>query len=363
MKVARRGFLKGAGIAAGVGMAAPAVAQALPEVKWRLQSSFPKTFDLLYGGAETFARAVLDATDGKFQIEVEPPGTVVSSLDALDAVQKGTIEACHTALNYYWTKDPTFALATAIPFGMNARQQNAWLYHGGGNELVNEFLRDYGCIAWPAGNTGCQMGGWFRNELKSSADLQGLKFRIGGFAGKVWQRLGAVPQQTAGSEIAQALQASTIDAADWVGPYDDEKLGLVTAAPYYYYPGWWNGGEILHLVINFDKWNALPKQYQAVATSAAAFANLDMQARYDAANPGAIKRLVAAGAKLRAFPQEVLETSFKAATELEKEIADTNPKFKKILDAYVVFRNDEYLWWQVAEYNYDNFMIRQRAKG
>lgn len=364
MSLERRRFFQAAGLGAAASLvAAPAVAQSLPEVKWRLTSSFPKTLDTLFGGARVFAEAVAEATSGKFQIQIHPAGEIVPGIGALDAVQSGTVEVCQTALYYYWNKDPTYGFATAVPFGMNSRQQAAWFYHGGGNELFNEFLKDGKCIAMPAGNTGCQMGGWFRKELKTVSDLNGLKIRIGGFAGKVFQRLGAVPQQTGSSELRQALESGKIDAATWVTPYDDEKLGLVKAAPYYYYPGWWDGGTAVHLVFNLAKWDELPKAYQSILTTAAAMANGDMLARYDANNPAALKRLVGAGAKLKSYPQDLLGACYKASSELYAEIAEGNPKFKKMWDAYSSFRNDQYLWWQVAEYTYDNFMIRERAKG
>lgn len=364
MTLERRRFIQTAGLGAAAAVVAkPAIGQSLPEVKWRLTSSFPKSLDVLYGGARVFAEAVAEATNGKFQIQVHAAGEIVPGFGALDAVQGGTVEACQTAMYYYWNKDPTYGFAAAVPFGMNARQQNAWFYHGGGNELFNEFLKDNKCIAFPAGNTGCQMGGWFRKELKTVSDVNGLKIRIGGFAGKVFQRLGGVPQQTAGSEVRQALESGKIDAAAWVTPYDDEKLGLTKAAPFYYYPGWWDGGTAVHLVFNQSKWNELPKAYQSIATTAAALSNIDMLSKYDAANPAALKRLVGAGAKLRSFPQDVLGAFYKASSELYTEIAETNPKFKKMWDSYSSFRNDEYLWWQVAEYTYDNFMIRERAKG
>lgn len=360
----RRQFVKTAAMAAaGAAIAMPAIAQAAPEVKWRLTSSFPRSLDLMFGAAEIFAQTVSDATDGKFQIKVFPTNELTPGLRALDAVQKGTVDACHTAMHYFWGKDPTFAFGTAIPFGMNSRQASAWFYHGGGNDLFNDFLRSYNCYALPAGNTGCQMGGWFRSEIKSALDLAGLKVRIGGFAGKVLQRLGSVPQQTAGSDVYEALEKGTIDAAEWVGPYDDEKMSLTRVAPYYYYPGWWEGGSTLHVAFNLDRWNQLPKAYQSILSAAAMVANQDMQAAYDARNPASLKRLVAVGTRLRAFPQDVLEASYKTTAELTKEIADSNPRFKRILDSYMAFRNDEYLWWQVGEYTYDNFMIRQRARG
>jgi TRAP-type mannitol/chloroaromatic compound transport system substrate-binding protein len=206
------------------------------------------------------------------------------------------------------------------------------------------------------------MGGWFRKEIKTVDDLKGLKFRIGGWAGKTLQKLGVVPQQIAGGDIYPALEKGTIDAAEWVGPYDDEKLGFYKVAPYYYYPGWWEGGTALHFLINQAKWNELPKNYQAIVIAAAGFANVEMTGRYDARNPGALKRLIAAGTQLRAFPQPVMEACLKASNEVNAETAATNADYKKVLESMQAFRNDEVLWWQVAEYTYDGFMIRTRTR-
>ncbi len=364
MTMQRRTLIKSAGLAAaGAALAAPAIAQSAPEVKWRLTSSFPKSLDTIYGASEVMAKAVAEATDNKFQIQVFAAGEIVPGLQAFDAVQNATVEVCHTALYYYWGKDPTFAFGTAVPFGLNARQQNAWFYHGGGMDLLNEFFKDYKAIAFPGGNTGCQMGGWFRKEIKTPADLNGVKMRIGGFAGKVMQKLGLVPQQIAGGDIYPALEKGTIDAAEWVGPYDDEKLGFNKVAPFFYYPGWWEGGAALHFAVNLDKWNALPKTYQSIFKTASALANVDMVAKYDALNPAALKRLVQGGAQVRPYSQEVLEACYKAAQEVYAETAAANPKFKKVYDHMMAFRSDQYLWWQLAEYGFDTFMIRQRAKG
>jgi TRAP-type mannitol/chloroaromatic compound transport system substrate-binding protein len=186
--------------------------------------------------------------------------------------------------------------------------------------------------------------------------------RIGGLAGQVIQKLGAVPQQIPGGDIYPALERGTIDAAEWVGPYDDEKLGFNKVAPFYYYPGWWEGGPELHFMFNSAKWKELPKSYQAIAAAAAAYANIDMQAKYDARNPAALRRLVGGGAQLRPFPQDMMEASLKAANELYDEISAKNADFKKIYDAYRTFRGEEYLWFQVAEYTFDSFMIRSRAR-
>src|SRR5437588_12877679 len=243
----RRKFIKMAGLTSAASLVAkPAVAQSMPELKWRLTSSFPKSLDTIYGAAEVFAKAVAEATDNKFQIQVFAGGEIVPGLQAADAVQSGTVEMCQTASYYYFGKDPTFTFGTAVPFGLNSRMQTAWMLFGGGMELMNDFYKKFNFVAFPAGNTGCQMGGWFRKEIKAVADLSGLKMRIGGFAGTVLAKLGCVPQQIAGGDIYAALEKGTIDAAEWVGPYDDEKLGFQKIAPYYYYPGWWEGGAMLH---------------------------------------------------------------------------------------------------------------------
>ncbi len=360
----RRQFLKAAGLgAAGAAVASPAVAQSMPEVKWRLTSSFPKSLDTLYGVSEVFAKRVAEITDNRFQIQCFAPGEIVPALQAADAVSNGTVEMCHTAAYYYIGKDPSFAFGTAVPFGLNARQQNAWFMHGGGNELFNEFTAKHNLYSVICGNTGCQMGGWFRKEIKTTADLNGLKFRIGGFAGRTMLKLGVVPQQIAGGEIYPALEKGTIDGAEWVGPYDDEKLGFNKVAPYYYFPGWWEGGAALAAMINLGKWNALPKSYQAAMHAAAQDAGNWCMGKYDAQNPAALKRLVGAGAQLRPFPNDVMDAFWKASNEVNAEEAAKNPGFKKLLDSQMSFRADQYLWWQVAEYTYDTFQIRQRAKG
>jgi TRAP-type mannitol/chloroaromatic compound transport system substrate-binding protein len=360
----RREFLKSAGVGvAATAVAAPAVAQSSPELKWRLTSSFPKSLDTIYGASEVFSKAVAEATDNKFQIQVFAAGEIVPGLQAADAVTNGTVEMCHTASYYYVGKDPTFAFGTAIPFGLNQRMIDAWMFIGGGNELMNEFYKKYNIHGIPAGNTGAQMGGWFRKEIKEVSDLSGLKMRIGGFAGRVLTKLGVVPQQLAGGDIYPALEKGTLDAAEWVGPYDDEKLGFQKVAQYYYYPGWWEGGPMLHNFINLAKWNELPKNYQSIVNSASHVANTWMMAKYDAGNPAALKRLVAGGAQLRPFTQAVLEACFKASNEVYAETSAANADFKKIYDSILPFRQDQYLWWSVAEYTFDTFLIRTRARG
>src|ERR1700726_34730 len=256
----RRDFLKVSAVgAAATAVASPAIAQSSPEIKWRMTSSFPKSLDTIFGGAAQVAKYVAEMTDNKFQIQVFAAGEIVPGLQALDAPAKNTVEMSKTGAYYYVGKDPTLAIYASVPFGLNARMQNSWWYQGGGMELGNEFFKKHGVIGFPCGNTGTQMGGWFRKEIKTVADLSGLKFRIGGIAGQVLQKVGVVPQQLAGGDIYPALEKGTIDAAEWVGPYDDEKLGFNKVAPYYYYPGWWEGGTAQHFLINQAKWNELPK--------------------------------------------------------------------------------------------------------
>jgi TRAP-type mannitol/chloroaromatic compound transport system substrate-binding protein len=360
----RRQFLKvaGAGLATSA-VAAPAIAQSMPEIKWRLTSSFPKSLDTLFGTSEVFAKAVAEATDNKFQIQVFAAGEIVPGLQAFDAVSNATVEMCNTASYYYFGKDPTFAFGTAIPFGMNKRMLDAWNYVGGGIDLLNAFYKKFNVIGFPAGNTGAQMGGWFRKEIKTVDDLKGLKMRIGGFAGRTMAKLGVVPQQLAGGDIYPALEKGTLDACEWVGPYDDEKLGFHKVAPFYYYPGWWEGGPMLHNMINMAKWNELPKAYQSIIQSACYVANTWMVAKYDAGNPAALKRLVAGGAKLSPFSQPIMDACYKASLEVYDETTKANADFKKVYDHFVAFRNDQYLWWQVAEYTFDTYMIRARARG
>jgi TRAP-type mannitol/chloroaromatic compound transport system substrate-binding protein len=359
----RRQFLTtaGAGLAAGT-IAAPAIAQSMPEIRWRLTSGFPRSLDTIYGAADVMAKYVSEATDGKFQIQPFSAGELVGTFQALDAVGNGTVEMAHTASYYYVGKDPTFAFASAAPFALNTRQQNAWMYYAGGLDLYNQFYKKFNIYMLPGGATGAQMGGWFRKEVRSVADLNGLKFRIAGLTGEILSKLGVVPQQIAGGDIYPSLERGTIDAAEWVGPYDDEKLGFQKVAPYYYYPGFWEGGAMVHFFFNQQKWDELPKNYKAIVEAAAGYANVDMVAKYDAKNPAALRRLVAAGAQLRPFSQEIMEAALKASLEVYADISAKNADFKKIYDSMSSFRNESYQWWQVAEYSFDNFMIRSRSK-
>jgi TRAP-type mannitol/chloroaromatic compound transport system substrate-binding protein len=360
----RREFLKsaGVGLAASTAVAAPAIAQSMPEIKWRNATSWPKSLDTLYGGVEYFAKRIHEMSDGKFQIQVFAAGEIVPGLQVLDAVQSGTVEMGNTASYYYFGKDAAFTFGTALPFGFNTRQMNAWLRFGDGSQLMNELFAKYNCIGFAAGNTGAQMGGFFRKQINTVDDLKGLKFRVGGFAGTILTRLGVVPQQLAAGDIYPALERGTIDAAEWVGPYDDEKLGFVKVAQNYYYPGWWEGCGQGHNLVNMAKWNELPKAYQNMIEVASGDAWAWVIGKYDHANPAALKKLISQGAQLRPFPQPVLEACYNMAQQVHTEHANSNPMFKKLHDSLMAFRNDSTAWNQVAELGFDSFMMRMRTR-
>ena len=359
----RRDFIRHGGIAGILAAgAAPALAQSAPAVTWRMTSSYPKSLDTLIGAADNIVKRVAEATNNKFQIKVFAAGEIVPGLQVLDAVQNGTVEVGQTIMYYYIGKNPAMGFGAIVPFGMNARQHNAWWYQGGGGELFNEFLKSYNCHAFPCLNTGTQMGGWFKKEIKTVADLKGLKFRVGGLAGAVLQRLGVVPQQIAGGDIYPALEKGTIDAAEWVGPYDDEKLGFNKVAKYYYTPGWWEGNAPSVMLVNQKQWDVLPKDYQAIFAAACAESNTVATARYDHVNPAAMRKLIATGTQLRAFSRDVMDACYKAAQDQYVEWSEKFPEFKKLHDSYFKYQNEEIDWFRVAEGTFDNYMSGRAAR-
>ncbi|HZV54653.1 MAG TPA: TRAP transporter substrate-binding protein [Rhodocyclaceae bacterium] len=353
----RRKFLQHAGLtgilAAGV---APAIAAELPSIKWRLTSSFPKSLDTIYGGAEVLSKRLAAMTGGKFQVQVFASGEIAPGPQALDVTQNGTVECCHTCSYYFVGKDRTFAFGTSIPFGMNCRQMNAWIYYGGGQKLLDDFYSNYNIISLAGGNTGVQMGGWFRKEINTVADCKGVKMRIAGLGGAVWTPLGMVTQQIPGSDIYPALEKGTIDAAEWVGPYDDEKLGFHKVAKNYYFPGWWEPGPVIHFFINKDAWAKLPKEYQEAFQAAAYEANVTMMAEYDHKNPIALRSLVQQGVKLKSYSNEIMDAAYKSALDLYADESAKNPHFKKIYTEYLKYQKTQNQWFSVAELRMDQFL-------
>ena len=357
----RRSFVHGAGLAGVLAAgAAPALVQAQAQIRWRLASSFPKSLDTVFGASEVFAKKVGEMTGGKFQISVHAAGELMPAFGVVDGVQNATVEMAHTAPYYFFGKDPTFALGCAVPFGLNARQMQAWMYEGNGLKLMRDFYRGYNIVNFPGGNSGAQMAGWYRKEFKSLADLKGLKMRIGGFAGKVLERIGGVPQNIPAGEIYTSLEKGTIDAAEWIGPYDDLKLGLNKIAPFYAYPAWWEGGTGFDFYINSKAWDGLSAEYKNIVEAASAYAHVEMQARYDARNPQALKQLVSGGTKLIRFPKDVMDAAFKESQALYSELSSSNPNWKKVYEDFAAFRRDQNLWFRFAEAGFDDFMQQQK---
>ncbi len=344
-------------------LAAPALAQTQnPEIRWRAPSSFPKNLDILYGGLEYLSKRVAQMTDNRFRIQPFAAGEIVPALQILDALQQGTVECGQTASLYYVGKDPTFAAFTAIPFGMNMRQMSAWMREGGGNQLAAKLYRDYNVVGIPFGDTGTQMGGWFRKEMRTLDDLKGLKFRISGFAGHMFNKLGANAIQIPGADIYPALERGTIDAAEWIGPYDDEKLGFARVARYYYAPGFWEGSSRGVFMINQRAYDTLPDAYKHVLDVACGEATMNMAAQYDDANPKALRRLIAGGAQLRAWPREIMQAAWKAANDLYEETAAQNPRFKELWASYKPYRDEQFQWFRVCENSYENFTFAAAAR-
>lgn len=358
----RRDFLTSAGLGAvAAGFSLPAKAET-PAIKWRLASSFPKSLDAIYGGAEMLVKRVAELTDGRFEIRIFAGGELVPPFGVMDAVQQNTVECGHTASYYYYGKNKALALETTMPFGLNTRQLTAWIYEGGGMEILRELFAEYNIVQFPGGSTGAQMGGWFRKEIKSLADLQGLKIRIPGFGAEIFSRMGAVPQSLPGGEIYPALERGAIDAAEWTVPYDDEKLGFQKVAKYYYYPGWWEPSAHLVFYVNKTQWEALPPAYRAAFEVAAQEAHLLMLARYDARNPPALQRLMQRGAQLRRFPDDVLIKAYETAQTVYAEEAANNPTFKRIYESMTAFQQTSDVWWHIAESSMANFMQAMRRR-
>ncbi|MBA5639585.1 TRAP transporter substrate-binding protein [Duganella sp. LX20W] len=359
----RRSFLtKSAAGATAAALSAPALAQSQPAISWRLTSSFPKTLDTIFGACDKFTKRVAELTGGKFVIRAFAAGEIVPGFQVLDAVQAGTVEMGHTPSYYYFGKDPAFAFDCAVPFGLTSRQQTAWFDQGGGRELMREFFKGYGIVNFMAGNTGTQMGGFYRKEIRSVADMKGLKMRVAGFAGRVMERMGVVPQQIPAGDLYAALEKGTIDAAEWVGPYDDEKLGLARVAPHYYAPGWWEAGPQLSFYINHKEWDKLPKEYQAAIEAASYECHVVMQAEYDAKNPAALARLLKAGIKLHTFSKDIMDEAYKVTQQVMEEEAAKNAKFKKIYEPWKRFRQDQNQWASVAEATMQNYLISMGRK-
>ncbi|HJO03488.1 MAG TPA: ABC transporter substrate-binding protein [Acidobacteriota bacterium] len=367
----RRSFVTGAmataaaagatsGLACRTEQAAPAV-HTRERVRWRLTSSFPRGLDLLYGINERLEERLAQLSGGLFELRAYPAGEIVPGLQVLDAVQQSTVEVGHTASYYYTGKNPAFAFEIGLPFGLMASQQLAWLYRGGGLELMREVLADFNAITFPAGSTGSQMGGWFKDEVNSLDDLQGLKMRIPGIGGEVMSRMGVTVQVIAGGDVYPALERGAIDATEWAGPYDDEQLGFFEIAHNYYYPCWWEPGPVLSFYVNRDRWDELSSDYQAMFESATTEVAARMTAAYEALTPPALQRLLAAGVRLRPFPSDTLDAAFDRSFELFEENAAADPDYRKIYEAWRAAREGSFHWYGSSARAYANFVLSRSA--
>jgi TRAP-type mannitol/chloroaromatic compound transport system substrate-binding protein len=357
----RREFLKQAGAGVALGSVAAAAQAQSDTVRWRFATMWPKSLDAMHGSAENWAKRVTAISGGRFEIRTSAAGEIVPPGSVFNAVQDGTIECGHVLSTFFFGKDTSLGFDAGMPFGLNARQQAAWMYDGGGLQLMRAVFKKYNIVQFPVGNVGVQMGGWYRKEIKSVADLKGLKFRIGGIGGAILLKLGAVPQQIPPSDIYTSLEKGTIDAAEWIGPYDDEKLGLHKVAKYYYTPGWWEGSAQVTLLINQKAWDSLAPAYQQAVEAAAAEQTLVMLAKYDAKNPEALRRLIAGGAQLRRFPKAVLDACYKATNEFFDEQSAKNPEFKKIYESWSKFRDEDNAWFRVAEQTLDDYRFSKAS--
>ena len=363
--IKRRQILNTAAIAAGTAVTLAACSRSQtaaniqtsqPNIRWRMATSWPKSLGI-FSGADTIAKRVTEMTNGRFTITPFAAGEVVPGLQVMDAVQAGTVECGHTGSYYYTGKNLALAFATTVPFGLNAQQQNSWLYHGGGLEAMQKIYSDFNIINFPAGNTGAQMGGWFKRQINTVADFQGLKMRIPGIGGQVIARMGVNVQVLPGGEIFLALDRGAIDAAEWVGPYDDEKLGLHKAAEFYYDPGWWEPGPTVDVLVNRSAWNKLPPEYQAILKTAAYEANMNMLSEYDALNGQALTRLTAGGTKLVPFSREIMQASQTVSFEFLEENASQDKTFKEVYQQWKGFRQQVFDWNRVNELSYANFSM------
>ena len=353
----RRSLIKNAGIAGVLATGIAPAVHAQAAVRWRLASSFPKSLDTIFGSAEMFSKTVRALSGGKFEVSVHAAGELMPAFGVVDGIQNGTIEMAQTASYYFTGKDSIFAFGCAVPFGLTARQMDAWMEHGNGRKLMDEFYAKYNILSMSAGNTTTQMGGWYRKEIKSVADLKGLKMRMGGgLFGEAMAKLGVVAQNMPAGEVYQSLEKGTLDATEFVGPYDDEKLGFAKVAPFYYYPGWWEGGAELEFFINTKAFEALSPENKAIVRAAGAVAARDMTAKYDAVNPQALKRLVAAKTQLKPFPKDVMDAGYKASMEVFAAHEAKSPEFKKIHQDMRAFQRDQILWDRFSEFRFTSYM-------
>jgi TRAP-type mannitol/chloroaromatic compound transport system substrate-binding protein len=335
-----------------------------PNVSWRMQTSFTPNLDLLHGSGERIGERVARLTDGNFTIRVYGAGEIVPGLQVMDAVTQGTLQCGLTSGYYYIGKHPGLAFDTAIPFGLTTRQTLSWLHYGGGLEMINAIYADFGIVSIPASTTGGQMGGWFRDPIGSLAELAGQRMRIPGIGGEIMARLGVTVQTLAAPEIYPALERGAIDAVEWVGPYDDERMELHEIAKNYYYPGWWEPGVTIGLLVNLDEFNALPPAYQEVLRSVCHETFCDRMAAYDAVNPAALERLVRDhGVVVSAYSEDIMEAAWRESTDYLQEVSSQNADFRRLYESYTAFRDSQWAYARGNDLTYQEWVIPRVSSG
>ena len=352
----RREFIKkvGAGsLALGAGVATSGAAQAKAEFKWKMVTTWPKNFPGLGTGANNLARLITEMSGGRIEVKVYGAKELVPAFEVFDAVSRGTAEMGHGAAYYWKGKNEAFQFFSTVPFGLTAQEMNGWLYYGGGMELWEEAYAPFNLIPAPAGNTTVQMGGWFNREINSLDDLKGLKMRIPGLGGEVLKRLGGTPVNLPGGELFTALTSGTIDATEWVGPYNDLAFGLYKAAKYYYYPGFHEPGTVLEAVINKEAFEKLPDDLRSIVLNACRVVNLDMVAEYAARNPGAMRQLIEQhGVSVRSYPADVIAQLRKVSEEVVAEVAAKDDFSKKVYSSYKKFLDESRSFSAVSDLAY-----------
>lgn len=317
--------------------------------EWKMVTSWPKNFPGLGAAPENFARIVEEMSAGRLKIHVHGAGEIVPALGVFDAVSSGSVEMGHTASYYYKGILPAAPLFTAIPFGMSASEMNAWIHYGDGLELWRELYEPFDIVPFAGGNTGMQMGGWFNKRIEGVDDIKGLKMRIPGMAGEVFNRAGGSAVTIPGGELYTSMQTGVIDATEWVGPYNDRSFGLHEVGDYYYYPGWHESSAMLEFDVNRDAWESLPPDLQAIIETAARAINQDMLDEYNAENAKSLEELRRLEVTPEPLPDEVLLEFAKVATEYYSDLAESDEDFARIYASYSEFMSRNYEWMKISE--------------
>lgn len=357
----RRNFISTGAAMSVAALGAPAVARAQTKVQWRMPTSFPTGLATIHGAAEFLSQRVAALTDNGFQIDVFAGGEMVPPLGVLEAAQSGTVECGFTAGFYYIGKMPALVFDTGVPFGMTPRMHTAWMRTGGGLELMRELYAEFNVVQFPAGATGAQMGGWFRKPIDTVEDLKGLRIRAAGYLGNIYADLGAVPQQIPGSDLYPAMERGTLDAVEFVGPYDDEKLGFHKVAKYYYSPGVLELNASIAFIANSDAYSDLPDAYKAALQSACAETNSNMLATYDTLNVPALRRLVGTGIELRSWSDDIMAAMKASSEKLLANQAAEDPLFAKVHTAWKTYLDEQLLWSSVNDGAAQAYLMTNRG--